>query len=128
MIDAFIRGMLGTGGSAVLDFYLAHSIWINGLILLYALLVVLARRSFDLSSQSLIHSLRSKYGSQFERRGAGAVLKMLEKMSIPWDQALGNSPFPFLTPPGSIWIYPKSPVTLQKFLTLEQLAEHLAKS
>ena len=128
MVNIFIRGMLGTGGSAILDFYLAHSFWINGLILLYALLIVLARRSFEASSQLLIRSLQSKYGPQFEKRGSAAILKILKKMTIPWDQALGNSSFPFLTPPGSIWIYPRSPVTLQKFLTLEQLAERLAKS
>ena len=127
MIYAFIRATLGTSGAAVLDFYIANSIWINGLILLYALLVVFARRSFDLCRQLLLSSLQSRYGHQFEQKGSGFVLKTLKKTSIPWEQALGHGSFPFMTPPGSIWIYPKNLTTLQKLLPLEKLAELLMK-
>jgi hypothetical protein len=127
MIDAFIRATLGPWGTAVLDFYISNSLWINGLILLYAFLVVLARRTFELGRHTLIASLRSSYDSQFEKKEPSAVLKVLEKINIPWDQALGSSYFPFVTPPGSIWIYPKSLVTIQKLLSLEQLAERLVK-
>lgn len=127
MINLFIRGTLGPLGVTALDFYIANSLWINGLILLYALMVVLARRSFELSRQSLIHSLQSKYGAQFEHRKPEAVLKMLKKLSIPWDQALLSSTFPLITPPGSIRVFPKKLATLQKFLPLEILAQYLAK-
>jgi hypothetical protein len=125
MIDGFIRATLGTSGAAILDFYIANSVWINGLILLYALLVVLARRTFDRSRQSLIASLQSRHGQQFEGRKPGAILKLLGMIPIPWDQALANSSFPFMTPPGSIWLYPRSPATLHKLLPPEKLAELL---
>jgi hypothetical protein len=128
MIDGFIRGMLGTSGKAILNFYIANSIWINGLILFYALVVVLARRAFDASRQSLIASLQRQYGERFERKGPGSVLGALKKISIPWDQALEHTSFPLLSPPGSMWIYPKNPATLQKLLPLETLAELLLKS
>lgn len=127
MINIFIRGTLGPLGVAVLDFYIANSLWINGLVLLYGLLVVLARRSFELSRQFLITSLQSKYGSRFEQRKPEAVLRALKKLSIPWEQALGSSSFPFVTPPGSIRIFPKKLATLQKLLPLEILAQHLTK-
>jgi hypothetical protein len=127
MIYAFIRATLGTGGAAVLDFYVANSLWINGLIFVYAFLVVLARRTFDLSRKSLIASLQGQYGTQFEEKKAKSVLTMLRKTSIPWDEALGSSSFPFVTPPGSIRIYPRNLATLQRFLPLEALAELLAK-
>ncbi len=127
MIFSFIRATLGTSGTAVLDFYIANSIWINGLIFLYAFLVVLARRTFDLGRQSLIASLQSQCGQQFEQKRPGSILKKLKKISIPWEKALGHSSFPFMTPPGSIWIYPKNRATLQKLLPLEKLAELLMK-
>jgi hypothetical protein len=90
--------------------------------------VVLARRTFDLSRESLVASLQSQYGAQFDQKRPGAILKVLGKSSIPWDQALGRSSFPFMTPPGSIWIYPKNLATFQRFLPLEKLAELLKKS
>ena len=128
MIFGFIRSTLGTFGNVLLDFYIANSIWINGLILLYALLVVLSRRSFDLSRQLLLSSLQSQYGNQLQKKGPGSVLKTLKKTNIPWKEALGRTSIPFLTPPGSIRIYPKNLETFQKFVPLEKLAELLRQS
>ncbi len=125
MIFAFIRSTLGTFGNTLLDFYIANSIWINGLILLYALLVVVSRRSFDLSRQLLLSSLQSQYGQQFQKKRPESVLKTLKKTSIPWEEALRRTSIPFVTPPGSIRIYPKNLETFQKFMPLEKLAELL---
>ncbi len=128
MIYSFIRAMLGTSGDVVLDFYIANSIWINGIIFLYAFLVVLARQTFDQICRSLISALQSGYGQQFEQKKLGSVLNALKKNNIPWDKALGHSSFPLMTPPGSIWIYPKNLATLQKLLPPEKLAELLIRS
>jgi hypothetical protein len=128
MIITFIRSTLGTFGSALLDFYVANSIWINGLILLYALLVALSRRSFDLSRQLLLSSLQSQYGKQFQKNRPGSVLKTLKNTSVPWEEALQRTSIPFMTPPGSIRIYPKNLETFQKFVPLEKLAELLKQS
>ena len=127
MIYSFIRGMLGTTGDILLDFYIANSLWINALILLYAILVAVARHTFDMSRRSVIAFLESQYGQQFEQKKPGSVLKVLHRINIPWDQALGQSGFPFMTPPGSIWIYPKNSATFQRLLPLEKLAELLMK-
>lgn len=127
VIYNFVRSTLGASGAAVLDFYVLNSLWINGLVLLYALLVVLSRRTFDLSRQSLVASLQSRYGREFEGEKPRSVLKALKKIGIPWDQALGSSSFPFMAPPGSIRIYSKNPATLQKLLPLEKLADLLVK-
>ncbi len=126
MINVFIRATLGTSGDVLLDFYIANGIWINGLILLYALLVVLSRHSFDLGQQLILSSLESQYGTQFQQKGS--VLKTLKYTSIPWHAALDRSSFPFMTPPGSFRIYPKNLKTIQKFLTPEKLAELLKRS
>jgi len=125
MVDAFVRSMIGSWGNALLDFYLANSLWINLLVLLYALLVVLSRRNFDLSLQSLIFSLQKEYGGQFAQKGPGSILNLLKKADIPWSGSLSKSSLPFITPPGSLWLYPKNIQTLQKFITLEKLVELL---
>jgi len=125
MIDAFIRSMIGSWGNALLDFYLANSLWINALLLLYALFVVLSRRNFDISLQSLIFSLQKEFGEQFAKKGSGSILNLLKKADIPWAGSLSKSPLPFITPPGSFWLYPKNIQTFQKFITIEKLVELL---
>lgn len=127
MIDGFIRGTLGPLGVTILDFYIANSIWINGLILLYGLLVVLARRSFELSRQSLISALQSQHPQQFEHKKLASVLNTLKKINIPWEQSLESSSFPLIAPPGSILVYPKKLETFQKLLPLDKLAEILTR-
>ena len=88
MIDSFIRGILGPLGSRVLDFYIANGLWINGLLLLYALLVVFARRTFDLGRQSLVESIQKEYGPQIEHRKSESILKVLKHIRIPWERAI----------------------------------------
>ncbi|MCJ7520258.1 MAG: hypothetical protein MUO42_11390 [Anaerolineaceae bacterium] len=46
MIFAFIRSSIGSLGRAILDFYIANSLVINAIILLYALLVFIAHRNY----------------------------------------------------------------------------------
>lgn len=128
MIDSFVRGLLGTSGSMLLDFYVANSLWINGLVLLYALGVVLARRAFDRSRHVLIALLRRDYAQHFEQRSASSVLNTLKRIPIPWEQAAAGSSFPFITPPGSFRVHRKSPAALQRLLPLEALAELLIRS
>ena len=128
MIYEFIRATLGTFGDVLLDFYIANDIWINGLVLLYGLLVVLARHSFNLGQQLILSSLQSQIGREFRQKNSGAILKTLKNTNIPWEVALKRSSFPFMTPPGSIRIYWKNLNTFQRFLPPEKLAELLKQS
>jgi hypothetical protein len=128
MIFIFIRSTIGTFGNALLDFYIANSIWINGLVLLYGLLVVFSRHSFNLSQQLLLSSLQSRYGGELDKKRPASVLNILKKANIPWEEALRRTSIPFMTPPGSIRIYPKNLETFQKFVSLEKLAELLKQS
>jgi hypothetical protein len=125
MVNAFIRSMIGSWGNVILDFYLANGFWINGLLLLYALLVVFSRRNFDNSLQLLLFSLQKEFGEQFAKKGPGSLMEILKKAAIPWAAALTKSPLPFITPPGSFRLYPKNAQTFQKFITLEKLVDLL---
>lgn len=128
MIDAFIRSMIGSWGNAILDFYITNSLWINALLLFYALLVVLSRHNFDNSLQLLIILLQGKYGEQISKKSSSSLLKMLKKADIPWENSLSKSMLPFITPPGSLWLYPKNPKNFQKLVTTEKLATFLKQN
>ena len=125
MVNAFIRSMIGSWGNHILDLYIANSLWINPLLLLYALLVVLSRRNYDSSLQSLLSALQKQYGEKFEKKSPGSIQNILKKTSLPWAEVLSKSWLPFITPPGSLWVYPKNIETFQKFITIEKLVEML---
>ncbi len=123
MIDAFIRSILGDWGNVLLDFYIANSLWINGIILLYALLVVLAHRNYKQITSSVVLFLNEKYGSQLQKKGKGSLVQMVKKARIPWKVILKKSWIPFITPPGSIRLYLSNEKTIDKLLPLEKIAE-----
>jgi hypothetical protein len=127
MIDAFIRSILGDWGNALLDFYIANSLWINGIILLYALLVILAQRNYKRITSSALIFLNEKYGSQLQKKGKGSLVQMMKKAGIPWNEIIKRSWNPFLTPPGSIRLYLSNEKTIDKLLPLEKIAELIQK-
>lgn len=128
MIDAFVRSILGDWGSVALDFYIANSLWINGIILVYALLVVLSHRNFKRVTRNVLSFLHEKYGSQLQKKGKGSLVQMMKKANIPWDDILNRKWNPFLTPPGSIRLFLNNQKSIEKLLPLEKIAELIKKS
>jgi hypothetical protein len=123
MIDAFIRSILGKWGNIALDFYIANSLWINGILLIYALLVVLSRRNFKSVTERILSFLTEKYGSQLQKKGTGSLVLMIKKANIPWDDILKRPWNPFISPPGSIRLFLSNQRSIEKFLPLEKIAD-----
>lgn len=116
--------MLGKGGSAFLDFYLQNSLWINGLIFLYILLLIVSRKTYRQTLDYLClwaeESLAGK-GPQDKYRLAAT----LRSMHIPWEAAGKIAVFPFIAHPSGLWIYPRTITTLENWISAEVLAEAL---
>ncbi len=68
MIDAFVRGVLGTTGSQVLDFYIQNNLWINALLFAYAILVVFARRNYGQVARHILAEFFQKHGDKLARK------------------------------------------------------------
>ena len=125
MIDAFIRSFIGEWGSALLDFYIENSLWINGILLLYVLLIVLSRRNYRIVLYSLCVSLNTKYQSQVKGKDRNQLVRILNKIEIPWDDALKSSSFPMITSPRGLLPKYKNIKTLQRLYSNETLVETL---
>ena len=125
MIDAFIRSFIGEWGSALLDFYIENSLWINGILLLYVLLIVLSRRNYRIVLYSLCVSLNTKYQSQVKGKDRNQLVRILSNIEIPWDDALKSSSFPMITSPRGLLPKYKNIKTLQRLYSNETLVETL---
>ncbi|MGW8144810.1 MAG: hypothetical protein ACWGN2_10475 [Anaerolineales bacterium] len=128
MVDVIVRSFIGQWGQKILDFYQNNSLWINGLILLYFLMIIFSRRNYRFIIISLVEDLKRKYGSQLKGDNPNQISKRLKRMEIPWEQALSTSSFPFVTPPGGFRPYMKNEKTFQKLLSDEVLAEVIFES
>jgi hypothetical protein len=128
MVDVIVRSFIGEWGQSALDFYLANSLWINGLILLYFLIIIFARRNYRFIIISLVEDLKGEYGNQLKGENPNQISRKLKRLDIPWEKALNTSSFPFVTPPGGFRPYLKNEETFHKLLSNEMLAEVIVES
>ncbi len=123
MIDALIRGALGTAGTQLLDFYIPNSLWINALLFTYAILVVIARRNYEPVAQHILAEFFQKHGDKLARKSPNEIRALLLKWKIPWENGMQAGWFPFISSPQSILLRLKNDRTFQKILPIDVLVE-----
>jgi hypothetical protein len=127
MIDALIRGVLGTAGSRLLDFYLQHSLWINILLFTYAMLVVFARRNYLQVSQYILAGFIHQHGNKLSKKSPKEIHTLLSKWKIPWEEGMRAGWFPFVSSPQGLLLRVRSVRTFQKIFTMDRLVESIVQ-
>ncbi len=123
MIDALVRGTLGTTGSRLLDFYIQHNLWINAVLFAYAILVVFARRNYGQVAQYILVGFFQKHGDKLARKSSNEIRALLLKWKIPWENGRQAGWFPFISSPQGILLRFKSDRTFQKIFPIDVLVE-----
>ena len=127
MIDALVRGTLGTTGTRLLDFYIQNSLWINVLLFTYAILVVVARRNYGQVAQSILAEFLKKHGDKLARKSPNEIRALLLKWKIPWENGRQAGWFPFISSPQGILLRFKSDKTFQKLFPIDVLVETIVR-
>lgn len=98
MITRMVLSLLGPLGRDVLEFYIAHSAVINGIVVIYALVLLLARRNLQRIQARAVEELRRHLPL-----GQAADLAALPA-GFSWDDMIRQSSFfPFVAGPNH-WI------------------------
>jgi len=127
MIDALIRGALGTTGTRLLDFYIQNSLWINVLLFTYAILVVVARRNYGQVAHHILADFLQKHGDKLARKSPKEIRALLLKWKIPWESGMQAGWFPFISFPQGILLRIKSDKTFQKIFPIDVLVETVVR-
>lgn len=121
MIDAIIRGTLGSFGSAILDFYIDHALWINGIILLYALALVYGKRGFAEVKTAIKNDLVNQFGDQVFSKSEKNFIKALQHYHIDWESIAKQTKIPIISVENSLFFWIKTPSALKKYFLPEKL-------
>ncbi len=97
MIYAFIRNYIGSFGRALMDFYVANSLAINGLILAYALIVFLAHRNYFYAIDRIIIELGLI--KQGEKNKLVRKVNSTDLSKVQWGKIRRSIWFPFISEP-----------------------------
>jgi len=127
MVDAMVRTNLGTFGTAILEFYKLNSLWINGLFLLIALIIVLGRWNYSQFLTLLLADFRASEAEKLAKKNRGQLRSALKKAVLPWAEASKGAWMPYFIPPGRIKFILKSDENLQKLFEMDKLLDALLK-
>ena len=120
MVYAFIRVFIGGLGRAILDFYVANSLYINAIILAYALCVVLANQSYSLGLRQIKMELE-KSDKKLYKFSLRELQKSLNSRSFPWVQVQHSFWFPLIISPHRFLVFPKNLNSLKMIFTPDRL-------
>jgi hypothetical protein len=126
MLNFLVRSALGSWGGRVLDFYLANSLWINGIILFLVLLNFLGRRAYLETLTGLLAHLAEKGLDIKKVKTVSAMQTLLKKGEIPWIALAKANWFPLLAVPGKFLPVVKTPGNLQELFSAENLLKMAA--
>jgi hypothetical protein len=121
MFDAIIRGTLGNFGSAILDFYIDYALWINSVLLFYALFLMVAKRGYTRIKEVIKHELIAHYGEGISGKNERNFIKAVERFQFDWQALAKETKSPILSPEKALYFRSKSPAFLKKHFTPEKI-------
>lgn len=121
MIDAIIRGSLGEFWSSILDFYIQYSFWINGIILFYALILVLAKRGYSKIKEVIIQEIIKQFGEAILSKNENNFRKSMIRSDLDWKWVAGQTRIPIISTSKSLIFRIKSAKFLKEHFTTERL-------
>jgi hypothetical protein len=121
MIDAIIRGSLGEFWSSILDFYIQYSFWINGIILFYALILVLAKRGYSKIKEVIIQEIIKQFGEAILSKNENNFRKSMIRLDLDWKWVADQTRMPIISPSKSLIFRIKSAKFLKEHFTTERL-------
>ena len=123
MFDIFIRSLLGPWGQKILDAYIANSLWINGLILLYFAILVLSRWNYRRTQAAIVAGIQARYAQSSGKKATRDIRARLAQDGVPWEAGLGASFWPLIAGPRHVIPRLKNTPTLQKLFSPDDLID-----
>lgn len=121
MVETILRSLLGSAGSAVLDFYLANATIINLIIFAYFGLLWLSRKTYRTMQEAIKEQL-SASGKSLSQRDETWFQSYLKKNPINWDAIESSSKFPIFSPENYYWFHLNNEKAIQKCFTAKRIA------
>ncbi len=101
IIRGIIQGFIGEWGVKIGDWYFANSLWINGALLFYALLIYIARKNYQTVTDFLLREIIEEISPTMKSWSKSEISKKIKHIDIPWEEARKKVVVPLFTIPGS---------------------------
>jgi len=102
IILGILQGFIGNWGMKTIEFYYENSLWINSILLLYALVLSIAWRNYQAVKRYLLLSITSQLESKVKSWSKAEISKNLKITQFPWESARKQIKVPLLAKSGSL--------------------------
>jgi hypothetical protein len=123
MLRTILEGMLGGWGMGLLNFYEAHSLAINLVVVAYGIFLVLSWVNLKNIRRSLIVSMVAQLRSRPELNPDTPIDKELKSLTIPWDSAVSQVRFPFVAKQNDLLPHRLSAEAVRTMLPADRLTK-----
>ncbi len=96
LVMGIVQGFIGTAGMKILDFYISNSLWINGIILFYALIIFTAWKNYRTIYFFLLESLTEQMAPKAKTWSKSEVTRNIKNVEIPWSAARKKALIPLI--------------------------------
>ena len=121
MIDAIIRGSFGAFGSALLDFYIQYSLWINGIILVYTLILVIAKRGYSVIKDAILQKVIQQHGETVLLKNENNFRRVMARTDLDWESISQQTKIPIFSTSKSFLFRIKSSTSIKETFTPEKI-------
>lgn len=101
IIRGIIQGFIGEWGIKVSDWYYANSLWINGVLLFYALMIYIAWKNYQTVTDFLLKTIIDEISPNMKTWSKSEISKNLKRIEIPWEDARRKAIIPLFAKSGS---------------------------
>jgi hypothetical protein len=96
IVQGIIKGFIGNWGMKLSEFYYEYSLWINGVILLYALVIFISWKNYRIVFDFLIKNISDQLAPKAKTWSKSEVTRNLKSIEIPWAEARKQVKIPLL--------------------------------
>jgi hypothetical protein len=121
IVQGILKGFIGNWGMQAIDFYYEHSLWINGVILLYALVLYIAWRNYRKINEYLLQTITDQLEQKVKTWSKTEITRNLKTIEIPWEDARKKITIPLLAKSGSFLLNIASIKTIEKLFSRDVL-------
>jgi hypothetical protein len=96
IVQGILQGFLGNWGMKLVDFYYQNGLWINGIILLYALIIFVAWKNYRNVLEFLIENITEQMTPRSKTWSKSEVTRNMRSVEIPWVEARKKITIPLM--------------------------------
>jgi hypothetical protein len=121
IVMSIIKGFIGDWGVNAVKFYFDNSLYINGVLLLYALLISICWKNYQKINIFLVKSITSQIETKVKKWNKSEINRNIVVDQIPWEAAIKLLKLPFLAKSGNFIPFMASKATIEKLFPLDEL-------